>query len=89
MRLRRVIRTKSRNISIRYAIVAFPGLSAQDMADEQTLKVIQREYMIEFACENRRYWDVRRGVFMKNLRNQVFTACTWEKINMDIIRLTG
>lgn len=49
---------------VRYR-VGLPGLSEQDMVDEQALnKIIQREYFIEFACENRRYWDVRRwGIY--------------------------
>lgn len=49
---------------IRYR-VGLPGLSEEDMADETTLdRIIQREYFIEFACENHRYWDVRRwGIY--------------------------
>lgn len=60
--------TVSRNTSeiskyfdqIRYR-VGLPGLSTSDMADENTLdEIIKREYMIEFAAEGRRYYDVRR-----------------------------
>lgn len=42
--------------------VGLPGLTPEEMgADETTLdNIIKREYMIEFACENRRYFDVRR-----------------------------
>lgn len=42
--------------------VGLPGLTPEEMgADETTLdNIIKREYMIEFACENRRYYDVRR-----------------------------
>ena len=49
---------------IRYR-VGLPGLSAEDMVDETNLdEMIKREYMIEFACENRRYFDVRRwGIY--------------------------
>ena len=58
---------------IRYR-VGLPGLTQQDMADEQTLdKVIQREYMIEFACENRRYWDVRRwGIYEESEKSGIY-----------------
>ena len=49
---------------VRYR-VGLPGLSSEDMADETNLdEIIKREYMIEFACENRRYFDVRRwGIY--------------------------
>lgn len=46
--------------------VGLPGLTLEEMAaDETTLdNIIKREYMIEFACENRRYFDVRRwGIY--------------------------
>lgn len=49
---------------VRYR-VGLPGLSDSDVADVNTLdKIIKREDMIEFACEGRRYFDVRRwGIY--------------------------
>lgn len=58
---------------IRYR-VGLPGLSEEDMVDETILdKIIQREYMIEFACENHRYWDVRRwGIYEETEKSGIY-----------------
>ena len=38
-----------------------PGLTEEELADPTTMQnIIERERMIEFMCENRRYFDVRR-----------------------------
>ena len=55
--------------------VGLPGLSDTEAAsDETTLdNIIKREYMIEFACENRRYFDVRRwGIYEETEKTGVY-----------------
>ena len=55
--------------------VGLPGLSDTEAAsDETTLdNIIKREYMIEFACENRRYFDVRRwGIYEETEKAGVY-----------------
>ncbi len=54
--------------------VGLPGLSDENMADETTLdEIIKREYMIEFACENRRYFDVRRwGIYEETEKEGIY-----------------
>ena len=55
--------------------VGLPGLTPEEMgADETTLdNIIKREYMIEFACENRRYYDVRRwGMYEETEKNGIY-----------------
>ena len=58
---------------IRYR-VGLPGLPPTDIADENTLDgIIKREYMIEFACENRRYFDVRRwGIYEQTEKTGIY-----------------
>ena len=49
--------------------------------------MIKREYTIEFACENRRYFDVRRwGIYEQTERAGIY-ECVWERINMDSTKL--
>lgn len=69
--------------------VGLPGLSDTEAAsDETTLdNIIKREYMIEFACENRRYFDVRRWGIYEETEKLVFMECVWEEINILIIRI--
>lgn len=56
---------------IRYR-VGLPGLSS--LPDETTFdNIIKREFMIEFACENRRYYDVRRwGIYLEEERKGIY-----------------
>lgn len=47
-----------------------PGITDADVADPQRMQeLIERERMIEFMCENRRYFDVRRwGIYSESER---------------------
>ncbi|MDR1859312.1 MAG: RagB/SusD family nutrient uptake outer membrane protein [Bacteroidales bacterium] len=51
---------------VRYR-AGLPGLTAAQLADrEELFKAIERERMIEFLHENRRYYDIRRwGVYLE------------------------
>jgi hypothetical protein len=54
---------------IRYR-VCLPGLKPEEVNDPETFQsLIERERMIEFMCENRRYFDVRRwGIYQQTER---------------------
>jgi len=46
--------------AVRYR-AGLPGLNDEELGDRQlVMEKIKKEYMIEFLCENRRYFDVRR-----------------------------
>ena len=46
--------------AVRYR-AGLPGLNYEELANQQlVMEKIKKEYMIEFLCENRRYFDVRR-----------------------------
>lgn len=57
---------------VRYR-AGLPGLSSQQLADSETVQdEIERERMVEFLWENRRYYDVRRwGIYEETEREPI------------------
>jgi hypothetical protein len=59
---------------VRYR-AGLPGLSDAELADPQTVqKLIEKERMIEFLFENRRYYDVRRWGIYEESENEAITG---------------
>lgn len=55
--------------------VGLPGLRSDELADRDALqKVIERERMIEFFHENRRYYDIRRWGIMEEVAREPITG---------------
>lgn len=49
-----------------------PGLTDEELSDPATIqKLIERERMIEFLCENRRFYDVRRWGIYEDSENEL------------------
>jgi hypothetical protein len=49
-----------------------PGLTDEELSDPATIQsLIERERMIEFLCENRRFYDVRRWGIYEDVENEL------------------
>jgi hypothetical protein len=63
---------------VRYR-AGLPGLSAEELAGQSALQAsIERERMVEFLFENRRYYDVRRWGIYEETENEIVKG-----MNMD------
>jgi hypothetical protein len=66
---------------VRYR-AGLPGLNATQAADpEEVQRQIERERMVEFLCENHRYYDVRRWGIYEDVENEPIMG-----MNTDAVR---
>ena len=68
---------------VRYR-AGLPGVSDEDLASAENFnEIIQRERLIEFFHEGRRFYDVRRWGIVEDLENEPLTGCDVTKGEWD------